>query len=268
MQQPELNFVYSSKLNKLPKIITLNMLKKTSFCKKGIMKTRKVKFSLGFRQLQNSILFLLILLFMMLNVSQTFAQDNISADSAISMSESSDTTITLLGGTITNSGYGGVVLKFSSFNDQFAFMTGGRGAITINNRYTIGGGGYGIANLIDLPGSSQDTSRYFKMGYGGIELGCIFLPGKKVRIGGSLLIAAGAAFWQNKPKSNREKLFDDDFNIFPVLEPSLYSEIALNRFMWLHGGISYRYVHHAHLNYMTDQNIRGFTCYIGLLFGK
>jgi len=36
--------------------------------------------------------------------------------------------------------------------------------------------------------------------------------------------------------------------------------------MWLHAGISYRYVHHAHLDYMTDQNIWSFSGYIGLLF--
>jgi hypothetical protein len=210
-------------------------------------------------------LVLSILLILLLNVSQAFAQNK---NSATSISVSSDTTRTLFGGTITNSGYGGVVLKFSSFNDQFAFMTGGRGAITINNKYTIGGGGYGIANSIYLSDSGRDTSRYFKMGYGGVESGYIFFPGKKSRIRGSLLIAAGAAFWQNDPKSNSEKLLDDDFKIFPVLEPSLYAEVALNHFMWLHVGISYRYVHNAHLDYMTDQNIRGFSYYIGLLFGK
>lgn len=205
---------------------------------------------------------------LMFNVSQTFAQDTTSAYFAISVPATADTTRKLFGGKITNFGYGGPAIKVSQFNDQFAFMTGGRGAITINYIYSIGGGGYGIANSIDIPGSSADTSRLFKMGYGGIELGYIFLPGKKVNIGGSLLIAAGAAFWQNNPKSNGEKLFDDDFNIFPVLEPSLYSEIALNRFMRLHTGISYRYVHHAHLDYISDQNIRGFSFYLGLLLGK
>jgi hypothetical protein len=193
---------------------------------------------------------------------------SIAAYSSTSAPGCSDTTRTLFGGTITNSGYGGIVLKFSSFNDQFAFMTGGRGAITINKRFTIGGGGYGIANSIKLPGSNHDTSRYFKMGYGGVELGYILFPGKKARTGANLLIAAGAAFWQNKPKSEGEKLLDNDFSIFPVLEPSLYSEFALNRFIWLHAGISYRYVHHPHLDYMTDKSMRGFSCYIGLLFGK
>jgi hypothetical protein len=218
----------------------------------------------SFRETRISIWTSAVLIFMMFNVSQALAQKTTSADSSTA---NADTTRTLFGGKITNSGYGGVILKFSSFNDQFAFMTGGRGAITINYRYTIGGGGYGIANSIDIPGSSADTSRLFNMGYGGIELGYIFLTGKKMNIGGSLLIAAGAAFWQNKPKSDGEKLFDDDFNIFPVLEPSLYSEVALNRIIRFHAGISYRYVHHAHLDYMTDQNMRGFSCYVGLLFG-
>ncbi len=229
------------------------------------MKTRKSNCNVEFHQLKIPGKVHPILLFMLLNMSQLFAQNN---NSATSFSVNSDTTRTQFGVTITNSGYGGVVLKFSSFNEQFAFMTGGRGAITINNKYTIGGGGYGIANSIDLPCSSQDTSRYFKMGYGGVESGYIFFPGKKLRIGASLLIAAGAAFWQNDPKSNSEKLLDDDFSIFPVLEPSLYGEVALNRVMWLHGGVSYRYVHNAHLDYMADQSIRGLSCYIGLLFGK
>jgi hypothetical protein len=232
------------------------------------MRTKKRNLNREFRQLHTSIWVLSLLLFIQLNETHAFAQNINSANSATTRQLSSDTTRKLFGGRITNSGYGGIVLKFSSFNDHFAFMTGGRGAITINNRYTIGGGGYGIANLIDLPGSSQDTSRYFKMGYGGIELGYIFFSGKKFRTGGSLLIAAGAAFWQNKPKGENEKLFDDDFNIFPVLEPSLYSEVALNRFIWLHAGISYRCVNHVHLDYMTDQSMRGFSCYIGLLFGK
>jgi len=187
---------------------------------------------------------------------------------ALEVSGSSDSTRTLFGGKVTNSGYGGIILKFSSFNDQFAFMTGGRGAITINNRYTIGGGGYGIANSINLPGPDQDTCRNFKMGYGGLELGYIIFPGKKLRTGCSLLFAAGASFWQNKPKSDGEKLFDDDFKILPVLEPSLYSEVALGKYIWLHGGISYRYVPNVNLDYISDQSMRGFSCFIGLLFGN
>ncbi len=239
------------------RLLNLGIMNQRSYIRKSVRHNSQVYFWV-----------LTVLIILMFNVSQAIAQDSTFADFTTSVPATTVKTRELFGGKITNSGYGGVILKFSSFNDQFAFMTGGRGAITINNRYTIGGGGYGIANSINIPGSGEDTTRLFKMGYGGIEMGYILLPGKKMNIGGSLLIAAGAAFWQNKPKSNEEKLFDDDFNIFPVLEPSLYCEVALNRFMWLHAGISYRYVHHAHLDYMTDQSIRGFSCYVGLLFGK
>ncbi len=210
----------------------------------------------------------LVMSLVMLNVSRTYAQNTLPADSSTPTEAPSNANRTLFGGKITNSGYGGVILKISSFNEQSAFMTGGRGALTINNRYTIGGGGYGIANSIVLSGTSEDTIRNFKMGYGGLEAGYLILSTKKVNIGTSLLIAAGAAFWQNDPICSSEKLFDDDFNIFPVLEQSLYGEVTLNRVMRLHAGISYRYVHHAHLDYMADQNMRGFSCYIGLLFGK
>jgi len=232
------------------------------------MKTIIMKCPRALRQQQVKTFSILAVYLLMLNGLETFAQITIPADSSTITVVPSNPNRTLFGGKITNSGYGGVILKFSGFNDQSAFMTGGRGAITINKRYTIGGGGYGIANSIYLSGTSEDTCRLFKMGYGGLESGYIILSAKKVNIGISLLIAAGAAFWQNDPKSNSEKLFDDDFNIFPVLEQSLYGEVALNRFMWLHAGISYRYIHHAHLDYMTDQNMRGFSCYIGLLFGK
>lgn len=232
------------------------------------MRTKRKNYNLAFRPQLLSKWAVPALFLMMFNMNPTFAQEIVSDDYAIPLQGRTDVTRKLFGGRITNSGYGGIILKFSRFNDQFAFMTGGRGAFTINNRYTIGGGGYGIANSITLLGSGRDTSRYFKMGYGGIELGYIFLPAKKLNIGGSLLVAAGAAFLQSKPKSNDEKLFDDDFNIFPVMEPSLYSEISLNRLMWLHAGISYRFVPHTNLDYMPYQKMRGFSFYVGLLFGK
>jgi hypothetical protein len=232
------------------------------------MKTRNRKYNLEYPQQFISKLVCTFLFILIFNEGPTFSQNTISTYLEGSVPLNTNMTRKMFGGKITNNGYGGPAIKFSRFNDQFAFMTGGRGAFTISNRYTIGGGGYGIANLIQLSGSKPDTSSYFKMGYGGLELGYIFFPGEKVNIGGTLLVAGGAAFWQNKPKSNGEKLFDDDFNIFPVLEPSLYIEIPLNRIICLHAGISYRYVHHAHLDYISDQNIRGFSCFVGLLFGK
>jgi hypothetical protein len=211
---------------------------------------------------------IIILCVLLCSVRQTFSQNSTLDDSLSTKPSSGENTRKLFGAEITNLGFGGPAIKFSYFNDQFAFMTGGRGACTLNNRYTLGGGGYGIFNPIRLPAASADTDRYFKMGYGGLEFGYLFYPGKKMNIGTSLLVAAGAAFWQNKPKIEGEKFYDNGFTIFPVLEPSLYSEFFINRFMRIHAGVSYRYVFGVDLDYITVQNMRGFSCYLGLLFGK
>jgi len=226
------------------------------------------KYNLNFHQKYLTVWVVTVLLLLLFQVNQVCAQKTILTDSTLSEPANTDTSRKLFGGEITNFGYGGPAFKLSRINNQFAFMTGGRGACTINNTYTIGGGGYGIANFIKLPGTSPDTTRYFKMGYGGLEVGYLFYSGKKVNIGISLLAAVGAAFWQSQPKSNNEKLIDDDFKIISVMEPSFYGEISLNRFMRLHTGISYRYVNGSDLAYIKTQDMNGFSWYIALLFGK
>ena len=209
-----------------------------------------------------------VLIIATLYPNQSLAQKANSTVTGISKPDKVATTRKLFGGSITNNGIGGPAIKLSRFNDQLAFMTGGRGACIINNRFTLGGGGYGIASSIWLESSEPEVSLNLKMGYGGPEFGYIFYPGKKVNFGGTLLIAAGAAFWESQPKSKAEKIFSNDFKIFPILEPALYGELSLNRFMKLHAGISYRYVNGAELLYIKDHYLRGLSAYMGLLFGK
>jgi hypothetical protein len=93
------------------------------------------------------ILFYILLILKLLLVSQVVGQNLPSTDCMISES-STDSPKKLFGGEITNNGYGGPVMKISRFNGQLAFMTGGRGAVIIKNRYTIGGGGYGIGSFL------------------------------------------------------------------------------------------------------------------------
>jgi hypothetical protein len=205
---------------------------------------------------------------MMFHSCQIYAQHSELDGLHTSINENKTISRKLFGYEITNMGYGGPAIKLSQFNNQLAFMTGGRGGCIINHRFTLGGGGYGIASTVNIPGSQPDTLRYFKMGYGGIEGGYIFFAGRKMHIGGSLLVAAGAAFWLGNPKSKHESVPGNDLTFLPVLEPSIYTEIALNRFMWLHIGISYRYINHSEMAFISDKNMRGFSCYLGVLFGQ
>ena len=66
---------------------------------------------------------------------------------------------------------------FTRVNNQNTIMTGGRGSATFNHRYTIGGGGWGMTRGVEVE-SDRKELKFAKMGYGGIDFGYLFSPGK------------------------------------------------------------------------------------------
>jgi hypothetical protein len=168
---------------------------------------------------------------------------------------------------VSEIGFGGPALKISRFNNQTAFMSGGRGSCLINNKFTIGGGGYGIANSIKIENNPSESERVYKMGYGGLELGYILHKHYNITLGSSLLMATGAEFWVSKPKNKKESIFDNGFQFIYVLEPSIYGEIRLNSFLKIHSGVSYRKVFGKQNNYVSRKYTNDFSAYFGILFG-
>jgi len=164
---------------------------------------------------------------------------------------------------ITTYTYGGTGLLLSRVNGELTLMNGGRGSATFNKRYTFGGAGWGMPKGVELQDSRQDTYRFLKMGYGGLEFGYILLPGEKVILGTHLLCAAGAAFTETIPESR-----SNDFRLFPVLEPAVYGQFALGRIFRLDLGISYRLVGGTGLAGVTSRELSGPSCYIALLAGS
>jgi hypothetical protein len=226
------------------------------------------KLSLNSRKGHYKTVILMIFVLSLLHNSQAVAQHKTSFESSFSKPKCSVMTRKFSGCELTNVGFGGAVLKLSQFKNQLAFMTGGRGAATLNKRYTIGGGGYGIFNNIRIKSISPDTSRYFKMGYGGPEIGYIFYSKKSLTVAITTLAGIGAAFTTKKPKSENESLFGNEFKFITVFEPSISGEIALTSFTKLHLGISYRHVNGSDPTYMKIHEMNGFSCSMGLLFGK
>lgn len=161
---------------------------------------------------------------------------------------------------MTSLAFGGVGLLFTNVNDQFTLMNGGRGSATFNNRFTFGGGGWGMPKGIELESSEEGIYEFFKMGYGGLEFGYILYPGKKIKFGTNLLLGCGAGFKETVPKSK-----NGDFKMFPVLEPSIYSQISLGKLMRLDLGLTYRYVSTVDFSYISNKNISGFSFYVALL---
>ena len=81
-------------------------------------------------RLRLSILILTVQSLLMLNASTTFAQEIASSSFATSGRVTADTMRELPGCKITDTGYGGPIIKFPHFNDKFAFTTGGIIAFT------------------------------------------------------------------------------------------------------------------------------------------
>jgi hypothetical protein len=207
-----------------------------------------------------------VLIFVMSQTGQSLAADTVSTGSAVTAPEANDTIKTFFGGKIKYyGGVGGPAVKFSRYNGHFAFMTGGRGAGIINHGLTIGGGGYGIANSIPMQSTHSDTSRSLEMGYGGLEIGYVFSPEKIMSFGGFLLVGAGAIGWKSQPESDDTR---KDIQLFGVVEPTVYGVFTLFRFVRLNAGVSYRFAYGAESVLFKDRDLRDFSGYVGLLFGK
>jgi hypothetical protein len=161
---------------------------------------------------------------------------------------------------MTSFAYGGTGVLFTKVNNQLGVMTGGRGSATFNNRYTFGGGGWGMPKGIEIE-SQTDTLKFFKFGYGGLEFGYLFYEGKKVRFGSNLLLACGVGFKETYPKAS------GDFKMFPVFEPSIYSQINLGKLLKLDIGVTYRFITASNFSFISNQQLCGPSIYIVFLVG-
>lgn len=161
---------------------------------------------------------------------------------------------------MTSIAFGGSGILFSKVNNQFGVMTGGRGSATFNNRFTFGGAGWGMFKGIETFADTEVIG-FFKFGYGGIEFGYIFHQGQKVRFGSNLLTAFGIGFQEKYPKSAGE------VRMFPVFEPSLYTQIGLGRLLKLDIGITYRFVTGSKFTFMNNRMLSGPSVYIAFLVG-
>ena len=161
---------------------------------------------------------------------------------------------------MTSFAYGGTGVLFTKVNNQLGVMTGGRGSATFNNRYTFGGGGWGMPKGIEIE-SQTDTLKFFKFGYGGLEFGYLFYEGKKVRFGSNLLLGCGVCFQEKYPKSKGE------VNMFPVFEPSIYSHINLGKLLRLDVGVTYRFVAGSKFSFINNRQLIGPSIYIAFLVG-
>jgi len=162
---------------------------------------------------------------------------------------------------MTSLAFGGTGVLFTKVNNQFAAMTGGRGSATFNNRFTFGGGGWGMPKGVKTENGKTDTLKYFKFGYGGLEFGYVFFEDQKLRFGANILTACGVGFQETVPEAKGET------KMFSVLEPAIYSQITMGRLLKLDVGASYRFVSGSTFSFINNRQISGPSIYIAFLVG-
>jgi len=160
---------------------------------------------------------------------------------------------TLISGEIESGGYGGPVVKLSVVNNEFAVLMGGRGGWIINHAFIVGGGGYGLATDVFVSGSK------LSLGYGGIELGYVFLSDSLVHFTAHSLFGFGGVSFQNDPASADE--------VF-VIEPEATVVLNITEFFRIAAGVSYRIVTGVTTAGVSDASLSGLSGMLVFKFGR
>lgn len=137
------------------------------------------------------------------------------------------------------SGFGGPIMSFTSFDNDFAFEMGGGGAVLINRSLFLGGYGMGITNDIEPSSANYSSDYIFDFGHGGFWVGYIFQPTHPLHLNFSTQIGWGGINLQQQDNYNDNTLEADQ--VF-VLTPALQIEMNVTQFFRIAAGANYRFV--------------------------
>ena len=174
---------------------------------------------------------------------------------------------TLLGsGKISNGGFGGPVVKFTSINKHFGVLVGGQGGWIINHSFVIGGGGYGLVNNVKTENIFLGERQLLNFGYGGVELHYINNSDKLIHYTISLLIGGGGIGYRQPNDWDWD--WDTNTRSFFVMEPTVRLMLNVTSFFRIGVGGGYRLISGTSLDELKDSDISGPSAEIVLKFGK
>lgn len=173
---------------------------------------------------------------------------------------------TLIEGKISNGGFGGPVVKFTSINNHFGVLVGGQGGWIINHAFVIGGGGYGLANNIKTDKIIIGERQLLNFGYGGLELHYINNSDNLIHFTISVLIGAGGIGYRRP--YNWDNSWDTNTQSFFALEPTFRVMLNVTSFFRVGIGGGYRLISGADMDNLKDSEISGPSAEIIFKFGK
>ena len=180
---------------------------------------------------------------------------------------------TLLGETeIEHGGYGGPVVRFTSVNDNFAVLVGGRGGWIINHTFSIGLAGYGLANDIRAYTVGPYGEEYVELGYGGLDLEFIANSDDLIHFSIHALLGGGSAgfrySWDQNDWDNQNREMHREHDAFFVIEPGANIDLNITEWFRMSAGASIRYVTGLNSRATSESDINGLSAGLTFRFGK
>lgn len=173
---------------------------------------------------------------------------------------------------VEHGGYGAVVVKFTSVNDDLGVLVGGRGGWIINHTFSIGGAGYGLVNNVRANSVGPFGQEFVDFGYGGLDLEFIANSDDLVHFSVHTLIGGGAAGfrygfgddnwdWDSSDGNHR-------FDAFFVIEPGVNIDLNIIKWFRVSLGAGYRHVSGLSSGVTTNADISGPSGTLTFRFGK
>jgi len=156
------------------------------------------------------------------------------------------------------SGYGAPAVNWARIGNKNTCLIGGKGGLTINDHFVIGGAGYGLAypsEREDLSGNTYLGEKpYLHFEYGGGLLEYYFLPKFLMPISLGVLVGAGGLHFSNEVEGDDHKNKSD---IFFIVQPELTIYLNVTRFFRIGAGASYRFTNEIEKDSFTDNDFHG-----------
>lgn len=178
---------------------------------------------------------------------------------------------TLFGKEVSHGGYGALMFHYTQINKTDAFIMGMRGGWMIDHVFTVGAGGYGFINNINLDRAIDGTYDFdLAGGYGGLLLEATLFPKSVVHLSFPLLIGAGGVaqvdrrYWSEY----HWEYIADDADAFFVIEPAAELEVNIVKSMRAAFTVSYRYTRDINLENVDRDVLNTFNFGLVLKFGK
>jgi hypothetical protein len=175
-------------------------------------------------------------------------------------------------GTTTFGGFGGPGVYYTQFKNDPCALVGGMGALLINHRFYLGGGGFGFTSRPHGPETQVNGiwhETHLEGGYGGGLIGVIIQHDRMIHAAADLMIGGGSivrtlAEQDNDNTWNEHRPSDEFF----FVQPMAHLEVNLTHWMRSDLGAGYRFVTGISKFDLHNEDVSGPVAGLTFRFGK